>query len=72
MANIKKQNPKTWSEEAINALINCFQSHEWICDVTNGDYKDQSRKSLSSEEFDMSVCKKTTSIDMTMKKWNTL
>ena len=43
-----------------------------MCDVTNGDYKDQNRKSLSLEEFDMSECKKTTSTDMTIKKWNTL
>ena len=30
MANIKIENSKTWSEEAIDTLINCFQSLEWI------------------------------------------
>ena len=41
IANKKKENSKTWSEEAIDTLINCFQSHEWICgDVTSVDYKD--------------------------------
>ena len=43
------------SEEAIDALINCFQSHECIWNVTNGDYKDQNSKSLPVVEFDMSV-----------------
>ena len=37
MANIKKENSKTWSEEAIDTLINCFQSHKCICYVTSGD-----------------------------------
>ena len=40
IANKKKENSKTWSEEAIDTLINCFQSHECICDVTSVDYKD--------------------------------
>ena len=63
MANIKKENSKTWSEEAIDTLINCFQSHECIWNVTSCDY--QSRKFLPLEEFDMSECKNITSIDMT-------
>ena len=40
MANIKKENAKTWSEEAIDTLINCFQSRQCIWNVTSGDYKD--------------------------------
>ena len=55
MANIKKENAKTWSEEAIDTLINCFQSRECIWNVTSGDYKDQNRKSFPLEEFDTSV-----------------
>ena len=51
----KKENSKTWSEEAIDKLINCFQSHEYIWNVTSGDYKDQNRKYLPLEEFDMPV-----------------
>ena len=51
----KKENSKTWSEEAIDTLIYCFQSHEWIWNVTSGDYKDQNRKSLPLEELDMLV-----------------
>ena len=49
MANIKKENSKTWSEEAINTLINCFQSHECMWNVISGDYKDQTKKSLDLE-----------------------
>ena len=52
---LKKENSKTWSEEAIDTLINCFQSHECIWNVTSRDYKDQNRKSLPLEEYDMSV-----------------
>ena len=55
MSNVKKENSKTWSEEAIDTLINCFQSHECIWNVTSGDYKDQNRKYLPLEEVDMSV-----------------
>ena len=43
MANIKKENSKTWSEETIDILINCFQSHECIWNATSGDYKDQKK-----------------------------
>ena len=43
MANIKKENSKTWSEEAIYTLINCFQSHECMWNVISGDYKDQTK-----------------------------
>ena len=51
-----KKNSKAWSEEAIDTLINCFPSHECTTlNVTITDYKDQNRKSLPSEEFDMSV-----------------
>ena len=53
MANMRKENLKTWSKEAIDTLINCFQSHE--CIWTSGGYKDQNRKSLLLKEFDMSV-----------------
>ena len=55
MANIYQENSKAWSEEAIDTLIKCFQTYESICNVTSGDYKDQNRKSLPLEEFDMSV-----------------
>ena len=65
MANVKRENSKTRSVEAINTLINCFQSHGCIWNVTSGDYKDQNRKSLLLEEFDMSVEDK--SIDVTIK-----
>ena len=65
MANIKIEYSKTWSEEAIDTLINCFQSHECLWNVTSRNYKDQSRKYLALEEFDMSV-------QMTITKWNNL
>ena len=55
MVNTKKENLKTWSEEAVDTLINCFQPHECIWNVTSGNYKDHNRKSLPLEEFDMSV-----------------
>ena len=55
MANVKRENSKTRSVEAIDTLINCFQSHERIWNVTSGEYKYQNRKSLPLEEFDMSV-----------------
>ena len=55
MANVKKENSEIWSEEAIDKLTNCFQSHECIWDVTSGDNKEQNRKSLPLEGFDMSV-----------------
>ena len=54
ITNIKKK-LKIWSEEVIDTLSNCFQSHECKWNVTGGDYKDQNRKSLPLEEFDMSV-----------------
>ena len=53
--NIKKENSKIWSEKEIDTLINCFQSHECLWNVTSGDYKDQNRKSLALEEIDMSM-----------------
>ena len=43
MVNMKKE------EEAIDILINCFQSHKCIWNITSGDYKDQNRKSRSSQ-----------------------
>ena len=52
---VKTEDSKTWSEEAIDTLIKCFQSHECIWNVTGGDYKDQNRNYLPLEEFDMSV-----------------
>ena len=42
-----------------------------ICIVTSADYKDQNRKSLPLEEFDMSL-QEYNIIDMTIKKRNTL
>ena len=55
MANIKKENLKTWSEEAIDTLINSFQSHTCLWNVTSGDYKDQNKRSLALEEVDISM-----------------
>ena len=55
MANIKKENSKTWSEEAIDTLINCFQSHGCIQNLTSGDYKDKKRNSLAFGEIGMPV-----------------
>ena len=54
MANIKFF-LKTWSGEVIDTLINCFQSHECLWNVSSGDYKDQNRKSLPIEEANMSM-----------------
>ena len=54
MTNIKKFS-KTWSGEVIDTLINCFQSHECLWNVSSGDYKDQNRKSLPIEEANMSM-----------------
>ena len=58
-ANIyKKKKSKTWSEKAIDTLINCFQSHEsheCLRNVASCDYKDQSKKSLVLEEVDLST-----------------
>ena len=54
MANIKNF-LKAWSGEVIDTLINCFQSHECLWNVSSGDYKDQNRKSLPIEEANMSM-----------------
>ena len=54
MANINK-NLKTWSGEVIDTLINCFQSHKCLWNVSSGYYKDQNRKSLPLEEANMSM-----------------
>ena len=40
---------------AIDTLINCIRSHECVWNVTSGDYKDQNRKFLPLEEFDVSA-----------------
>ena len=45
MANIKNENSKIWSEEAIATFMNCFQSHECLWNVISGDYKDQNKRS---------------------------
>ena len=42
--NNKKKHLKTWSEEAIDTLINFFQSHGSIWDINSDDYKDQKQK----------------------------
>ena len=52
---ITEETSKTWSEEAIDTLINCFHSHECTWNVNSGNYKDQNRKSLPLEEFDSYV-----------------
>ena len=49
IANVKKENSKAWSEEAIDTLINCFQSQECLWNVASGDYKDQKKRSLALE-----------------------
>ena len=41
IVDIKKENLNAWSEEAIDTLINYFQSRECIWNMTSGDYKDQ-------------------------------
>ena len=55
MPNAKKEKPKIWSEEAIDTLIDCFQSHECIRNITSVDLKERTGLSLPLEEFDMSV-----------------
>ena len=68
-ANIKKENSKTRSEEAIGILkilIDCFQSHECIWNVTSGDYEEQNRKFYLQKNL-ICHCKNMTSIDMTIK-----
>ena len=40
LKNSKKENSEIWSEEAIDTLINCFQSHECMWNITSSDYKD--------------------------------
>ena len=47
---------KTWSEEAIDTLIKCFQPHECTWNVISGDYKDQN-KSLSIQKKLICQCK---------------
>ena len=44
MANKKQEHSKTWSEKAIDVLINCFQLHGSIWNITSDDYKDQKQK----------------------------
>ena len=55
MASIKKENSKSWSAETIDTLINCFQSHECLRNVTSGGYKDQNKKSSALEEVEKSM-----------------
>ena len=40
MANEKKEHSKTWLEEAIDILVNCFQSLGSIWNITSDDYED--------------------------------
>ena len=40
---------------AIDTLINCIRSHECVWNITSGGYKDQNRKFLPLEEFDVSA-----------------
>ena len=68
-ANIKTENSKTRSEEAIGILkilIDCFQSHECIWNVTSGDYEEQNRKFCLQKNL-ICHCKNMTSVDMTIK-----
>ena len=44
MANKKQEHSKTWSEKAIDVLINCFQLPGSIWNITSDDYKDQKQK----------------------------
>ena len=68
MVNMKKENSKTWSEEAIDTLINCFQSHECLWNVTSGDYE----KSLALEEADMAMQEYDMNRYDYQKKWTNL
>ena len=49
----KKEISKTWSGEAIDTLINCF--HMSASGILPAVIKDQNRKSLPLEDFDMTV-----------------
>ena len=51
----KKENLKAWSEEAIDTLSNCLQSHECLSNVTSVHYKHQSKMFLALEEVDLSM-----------------
>ena len=39
----------------MDTLINCFQSHKCLWNVTSGDFKDQNEKFLALEELDVSM-----------------
>ena len=66
IANKKKENSKTWSEEAIDTLINCFQSHECIWNVTMVIIKTKTESHCVKKNF-ICQCKNIT-IDMAKKK----
>ena len=51
----KKENLKASSKDTIDTLFNCFQSHEFLWNVTWGDLKDRNKKSLALEEIGMSM-----------------
>ena len=51
----KKENLKAWSEEAIDTLSNCLQSHECLSNVTSVHYKHQGKMLLALEEVDLSM-----------------
>ena len=65
-----KQNSKTWSEEAIDTLTNCFQSHERIWNATSV-IKTKTESLYLSKNL-ICQCENITSTDMTIKKWNNL
>ena len=70
-ANIKEENSRAWSKEAIDTLFNCFQSPvTWMITSYQQYYKDQNRKkSLLLEEFDMLVQEYNIN-RYDYKKWN--
>ena len=62
----KKENWKTSLEEAIDTLINCFQSHECIWNVTMVIIKTKTESHCIKKNF-ICQCKNIT-IDMAKKK----
>ena len=58
--------------ENMDSLINCFQSHECLWNVTSGDYKDQNKKYFALEEVDMAVQKFDMNRYDYQKKWTNI
>ena len=58
--------------ENMDTLINCFQSHECLWNVTSGDYKDQNKKYLALEEVNMAMQEFDMNRYDYQKKWTNL